>query len=120
MGSYPNDRSNNPLGPITYGRDFNFFQEVTPGSSGAATFAFDCDAVITFPSYTVTFWLPATGGSAGQLQYSFNGNTVHGTLDSTGLTAPATLTFQNRQLCKIWFTTTGGSPVVRVEAWGTR
>ena len=116
MGAYPNDRSNDPKGPITYGRDFNFFKNVTPGSSTLGTFTFDCDVVITFPSYTVTFWM-GSGLGAGTIQYSFNGNTVHGTIDSTGSTAPASLTFENRQLSKIWFSGTG---VVRVEAWGIR
>lgn len=109
-----------PKAAITYGRDFNFYQNVTPGSTGAGTFATDCDVVITFPTYTVTFWLPASGGNAGQLQYSFNGNTIHGTMDSASTLGPNTLTFQNRVISKIWFTTTGGSPLVRVEAWGIR
>src|SRR5271170_4266778 len=97
MGSYPNDRSNDPKAAITYGRDFNFFKNVTPASAVLGTFATDCDIVITFPSYTVTFWMGSSLG-AGTMQYSFNGNTVHGTIDSTGTTAPASLTFENRQL----------------------
>jgi hypothetical protein len=115
---FPNDRSNDPNAKITWGRDFNFFKSVTPATSGSGVFATDADAVITFPTYTVTFWLPTTGG--GSVQYSFNGNTIHGTLDSAQLLGPNTLTFQNRQITKIWFSSTGGSPVVRVEAWGTR
>jgi hypothetical protein len=107
-----------PKAKISYGRDFNFFANVTPGSSGAGTFATDCDVIITFSTYTVTFWLPTTGG--GSVQYSFNGNTIHGTLDSAGVLGPNTLTFDNRVISKIWFTTTGGSPVVRVEAWSIR
>lgn len=113
MGTYPNDRSNDPKGPITYGRDFNFYQVVTPGSSTLGTFNFDCDIVITFPSYTVTFWAP----SGSVIEYSFNGNTIHGKIDGSGTTSPASLTFENRQLTKIWFS---GSGTVRVEAWGTR
>lgn len=116
--SFPYDRSNDPKAAISYGRDFNFFQNVTPGSSTPGTFVADCDVVITFPTYTVTFWLPTTGG--GSVQYSFNGNTIHGTLDSAGTLGPNTLTFENRVISKIWFAKTGGTPVVRVEAWGIR
>lgn len=116
---FPFDRSNDPKAAISYGRDFNYFKNVTPGSSGSGVFATDCDATILFPAYTVTFWM-GSGLGAGVVQYSFNGNTIHGTLDSTGNTAPATLTFQNRQITKIWFSTISGSPIVRVEAWAIR
>jgi len=108
----------NPLGPITWGLDFNYFGNITPGSSTPGSFATNCDVVITFPTQTIIFWLPTSGG--GSVQYSFNGNTIHGTLDSAGLLGPNTLTFENRPVCKIWFAKTGGTPVVRVEAWGTR
>jgi len=115
---FPFDRSNDPKATISYGRDFNFFANVTPGHSGSGAFATDCDVVITFQTDTVTFWLPTTGG--GSVQYSFNGNTVHGTLDSANTLGPNTLTFQDRVISKIWFTTTGSSPIVRVEAWAIR
>lgn len=108
----------NPLGPITWGLDFNFFQNVTPTASGSGVFNTNCDIAITFPTQTVTFWLPTTGG--GSVQYSFNGSTIHGTLDSAGVLGPNFLVFENRPVCKVWFTKTGGTPVVRVEAWGTR
>lgn len=117
--SFPYDRSSNPRAAIQYGRSHDYFKNVTPSSSGSGVFATNCDVVITFPTYTVTFWMGA-GLGAGTVQYSFNGTDIHGTLDSTGSTAPATLTFENRQLSKIWFSTISGSPVVRVEAWGTR
>lgn len=118
MGTFPNDRSGDPKAKIGYGRDHNFYQSVTPGSAGANTFGTDADVVITFSTYTVTFWLPTSGG--GSVQYSFNGFTTHGTLDSANLLGPNTLTFDNRVISKIWFTTTGGTPIVRVEAWGIR
>src|SRR5579864_458165 len=99
MPIFPNDRSSDPKAAIGYGRDFNFFKNVTPGSSGSNTFAADADAVITFSTYNVTFWMGA-GLGAGVVQYSFNGNTVHGTLDSTGSTAPSFLEFDNRVVSK--------------------
>lgn len=114
--AFPYDRTNNPRGPIQYGKDFNFFRNVTPGSGTPGTFVTDCDVVITFPTQTVTFWM-GSGLGAGNIQYSFNGTDVHGTIDSTGSIAPATLTFENRPISKIWFSGTG---IIRVEAWGTR
>jgi hypothetical protein len=118
MPSFPNDRSNDPNAKIGYGRDYNFFKSVTPGSSGAATFGTDADCVINMnaPTYTVTFWAP----SGTSVQYSFNGYTVHGTLDGANTTAPNFLVFENRVISKIWFTYIGGSGAVRVEAWAVR
>lgn len=119
MPSFPNDRSNDPKAAITYGFDYNFFKQVTPGSSGAGVFGTDADVVINLkaPTYTVTFWAP-TGT---QVQYSFNGNTVHGTLDGSGATTgPNYLVFENRVISKIWFTYIAGSGTVRVEAWAIR
>lgn len=110
---YP-DRSNDPKAAINYGHDYNFFITATPGSATPGTFAADCDVLINLlaPTYTVTF-----NCYGGVLQYSFNGNVIHGTMDSTGSTAPAALTFQNRAITKIWFAGTG---TVRVEAWAIR
>lgn len=118
MPSYPQDRSNDPKAAITYGRDYNFFKLATPGSSGAGVFATDCDVVINMnaPTYTVTLWAP----SGTVVQYSFNGNTIHGNLDGSGATAPNFLQFENRVISKIWFTYTAGSGTVRVEAWAIR
>jgi hypothetical protein len=116
MGAYPNDRSNDPKGPITYGRDFNFFANVTPTISISTAFNFDADVVILFPSYTVTFTTAATGGAVAQ--YSFNGNTVHGDIGAvSGGVGVTSLVFENRQISKIWFRGTG---IIRVEAWGIR
>lgn len=110
--------TNNPLAPgapITYGRDFNYFNKLTVANS---TFNYNADIIITFPTQTVTFQLE----SGGPVQYSFNGNTIHGdmTMGTTGLITSNSLIFQNRVISKIWFLTTSGSSVVRVEAWGTR
>jgi hypothetical protein len=118
MPAFPNDRSNDPKAAITYGFDYNFFAQVTPGSSGAGVFATDCDVVINMkaPTYNVTFWAP----SGTSVQYSFNGNTIHGTLDGSGTVAPQFLEFDNRVISKIWFTYIGGSGKVRVEAWAIR
>lgn len=108
------DRSNDPKAAITWGRDFNFYQVVTPGSATLGTFVASCDATISFPTYTVIFWAPA----GAVIEYSFNGNTIHGKIDGSGSTAPAFLTFENRVISKIWLSGTGGA--LRIEAWGIR
>jgi len=108
---HPFDRSNNPLGPITYGRDFNYYQKMDMVSSSFAT---NADVAITFPTYTVRFDLETTG----VVQYSFNGTDIHGEMDSAQ--ASKSLLFENRQVCKIWFKLVSGSGTVRIEAWGIR
>lgn len=108
---HPFDRSNNPNAPITWGKDFNFYRKL---SVVGANFASTSDILITFPTYTVNFSLESTG----VVQYSFNGTDVHGEMDSTK--SSKDLSFQNRQLCKIWFKLISGTGTVRIEAWGTR
>jgi hypothetical protein len=97
-------------GKIVLGRDYNFFQKLNFG--GSADFATECDIIIPFSTYTVTFQLE----SGGPVSYSFNGNTVHG--DMTTGKSSASLTFENRVISKIWFKGTAG--VIRVEAWSIR
>lgn len=94
--------------PITIGFDHNFFEVITVTNG---SFNHLSDLYIPFSTYTVTFQLQ----SGGPVQYSFNGNTVHG--DMT-LTLPSqSLVFQNRVISGIWFK---GNGVVRVEAWSIR
>jgi hypothetical protein len=50
------------------------------------------------------------------MQYSFDGSTVHGDMDSTD--ASANLSFDNRVESKIWFRAVDGYGTVRVEGWG--
>ena len=102
-----------PGAPITFGKDYNFFQKITV--TAGASFNTDADIIIWFPTYTVTFQLE----SGGPVQYSFNGATTHGdmTAGTTGLINSNSLVFQNRVISKIWFK---GSGVVRVEAWANR
>ena len=51
-----------------------------------------------------------------KVEYSFNGNTLHG--DMTPGTSTSSITFDNRKVSKIWFRVPdGGSAIVRVEAW---
>ena len=108
---FTNDRSNNPLAPITWGRDFNYYKKLTVSSG---TFTSNSDVIITFPTYTVNFSLESTG----VVQYSFNGTDIHGEMDSTK--SSKDLSFQNRQVTKIWFKLISGAGTVRIEAWGIR
>jgi len=98
----------NPLGPITHGYDHNYFLKKTINKVDFTTGSEDCDFFIGFPTQCVTFHLE----SGGPLEYSFNGNTLHG--DMIASTATASLKFENRLINKIWFRGTG---TVRVEAW---
>ena len=96
------------------GHDWNFFQQVvvTP-----ATFPTDAQVFINMPRSVETFSLVNEGGSV--VYYSFNGNTLHGTM--TPGTPTAALFFDNRVVSKIFFCApAGGSPSVRVEAWAGR
>ena len=110
---FPFDRSNDPKATISYGRDHNFFANVTPTVAVGSPFNTDADVVITFSTTAVTFTI-ASGTTP--VQYSFNGNTIHGDMGgpSGGITGITTLTFQNRVISKIWFK---GAVPIRVEAW---
>jgi hypothetical protein len=109
------------VGFTTLGYDHNFFQKLTVTATSFGSNSVDGyqpDMVITLPepTYTVTFFLE--GSSSDQIQYSFNGTTIHG--DMTFGKTSANLIFTNRVISKIWFQTISGTPVVRVEAWGVR
>lgn len=115
--NYPN------IGKKNFGRDFNFYQkfEVVAADFGSeSTGGEQPDTIITFPTQSIMFLNEETG--AGKIvEYSFNGNHVHGELNpelpSRGLT------FDNRVASTIWFRVKSGSsgPItIRVDAWGTR
>lgn len=102
----------NPLGSITWGKDFNFFQKVAVSTVG--TFNTNCDVVITF----TTQGLMLLNLGSGVVEFSFNGTQVHGELNSAN--ASAGLSFDNRVVSKIWFRVQSGSsaPItVSVMAW---
>ena len=103
-------------GPITQGKDFNFFRKLFVTSN---TFAHntnsDADVVFNF-RFQVGFSLINEGTSV--VQYSFNGNTLHG--DMTPGTSSAALFFNHRSVSQIWFRkedADGYDGYVRVEAW---
>lgn len=110
------------IGYKTQGRDFNFFKKVAVSATtfgGGSADGYQPDMVITFPTAGLIF--NTEGSSTNTVEYSFNGQTVHGELVPG--TNRATLTFNNRVESLIWFRVKSGSsgPItISVEAWGTR
>lgn len=96
------------VGSIDNGKDFNFFQKVTVTNT---SFADDADVVFNFRGQQ-SFTLVNEGSVT--IEYSFNGNTLHG--DLTPGTNTAALLFPNRRVSRIWFRAASSS-TVRVEAW---
>lgn len=99
------------------GRDFNYFQKVNVNWSnfgGGATDNIGPDLCITFSTTGVMF----LNEGSGTVEYSFNGNIVHGELNSNNLTQG--ISFDNRVISLIWFRCKIGSsgPItVSVHAW---
>jgi len=120
------------IGPIKYGYSHNYFDKVAVNWTtfgGGSVDGYQPDVIINLlePTYTVIFTnLTATSSTDGYasgsvLEYSFDGNTVHGELGSN--TNNFSLTFQNRVISLIWFRLQPGStgPLeVSVQAWGVR
>lgn len=96
-------------GPITNGRDFNFFDTKT---ISAVAFATDADIVINIKNVRN---LIMTNYGTAVVEYSFNGTTVHG--DMRFGTPTAHLVFNGRAVSKVWFRVPSSTAEVRVEAW---
>jgi len=105
------------IGFVTNGKDHNYFKKysVTETVFGAASVdGYQPCLMIPFPTQSVMF----LNEGSGVVEFSFNGTTVHGELDSTKVTAG--LTFDNRIVTKIWFRVKAGSTgpiVVSANAW---
>lgn len=105
------------VGKTTIGRDFNFFEklDVNWSTFGANSVdGYQPDMIITFTTTGITFINEGTG----VVEYSFNGNTIHGELNSAGLSNK--MTFDNRVVSKIWFrvkTGSSGPITISVTAW---
>lgn len=110
------------IGYKNQGRDYNYFQKTAVSATvfGAGSVdGYQPDQIITFATFGVIF--NTEGSSTNTVEYSFNGNTVHGELVPG--TNRATLNFSNRPISMIWFRVKAGSsgPItVSVEAWGIR
>jgi hypothetical protein len=124
--NYPN------IGKVTYGYSHNYFTKIGVSWTvfGANSVdGYQPDTVINLlePTYTVIFTNLTAAGTGNTLvansvlEYSFDGNTVHGELGSCFQNV--SLTFQNRVISTIWFRVQSGStgtPNVSVQAWGVR
>jgi hypothetical protein len=102
------------------GRDFNFFEKldvVATTFGGESVDGYQPDMIIPFSTQSVMM----INDGYGVLEYSFNGHTIHGELDSAK--ASAALSFDNRVIFAIWFRIKAGSsgPITAsVHAWGIR
>lgn len=98
------------VSPNFTGKDFNFYQKFNVQS---ATFLPNADMVINIK------WqrgLSIINEGNVVVEYSFNGNIVHG--DLTPNTDSSGFVWDNRSVGLIWFRVpNGGTAVVRVEAW---
>ena len=96
------------------GRDFNYYNKFDVSNT---SYSDQPDTVITFQTQSVFFMNEGTG----VVEYSFNGNTTHGELDSTK--DSKTLIFNERVISKIWLRVKTGStgPItIRIDAWAKR
>lgn len=108
------------IGYKTQGHDFNYFQKFAVMATtfgGESIDGYQPDAILTFSTQSVMFLNLGTG----TVEYSFNGTTVHGELNSANPSAG--MVFDNRIISMIWFRVQSGSsgPIeVSVRAWGLR
>lgn len=100
---------------IINGRDFNFYKKVSVTNTD---FQDTYDCIITFPTQSVMFLNENTVANGNVVEYSFNGNIVHGELDTT---LPSRgMVFDSRPISKIWFRVKNGSSgpiIIRIDAW---
>ena len=96
---------------INTGRDFNYFENIDVTGFSFPDLA---QAVIRFRGPQRLNFILVSGGP---IEYSFNGNNLHG--DMTTGTPSEERNFDARMGKKIWFRLAGGgsAAVVRVEAW---
>jgi len=97
----------------TTGKDHNKFARILVDGYEFDQYA---DFVFNIRNAVMTFSLVNEG--AGTIEYSFNGNTVHG--DLTVGTPTEAIFFDNRKIMAIWFRARGGEgfgSIVRVEGW---
>ena len=95
----------------TLGKDFNHFERVTVTASEFGDFA---DTHFKMRRSNMTFSMIWEG--TGIIEYSFNGNTVHG--DMRDGTPTQAMFFDDRNVEGIWFRVAGGAGgTVRIEGW---
>lgn len=97
--------------PKTQGKDYNFFTKIS-----ITDVEFPNESQVTIP-FAGQFGFSMVNESSDVIEYSFNGNTLHG--DLTPNSSTQALIFDNRRVSAIWFRTAGSDSLVRVEAWAT-
>jgi hypothetical protein len=108
------------IGYKTRGPDFNFFEKTDVSATtfgGDSVDGYQPDMIIPFSTQSVIF----INEGSGVVEYSLNGTTIHGELDSSG--ANSGFIFDNRVVSLIWFRVKTGSigPItVSVQAWAVR
>ncbi len=98
------------VGPITTGKDFNYFQEISVTDT---TFPSEPQVKITFRGPQKLRFILESGTN---VEYSFNGDNgkIHGNLKTA---ISNDLYFDTRNNKFIWFRCSA-SATVRIEAWG--
>ena len=99
--------------PITAGFDRHFFERIIITSTDFGDM--DGYANILIPIRSGFLDLSLINEGAVTVEYSFNGNTLHG--DMVPSTASASRYFEGINRSKIWFRVSSGSAAVRVESW---
>jgi|SRR5579885_923172 len=121
--NYPN------VPKLTWGYAHNYFQKLSVSWTAFGANAVDGyqpDLVINLPEPTQTVIFTnlttvSAPSATSVIEYSFDGNTVHGELGNH--INNLSLTFENRVISSIWFRVQSGStgPIsVSVQAWGVR
>ncbi len=117
------------IGKVTYGYAHNYFNKLAVNWTtfgGGAVDGYQPDMIINLPEPTYTVIItnlstPTVPVSTSVIEYSFDGNTVHGELGNH--INNLSLTFENRVISCIWFRVQSGSSGtinVSVQAWGVR
>ena len=102
------------IAKIEAGKDFHKFQRFLVDGYEFGTLS---DIIFNFRHPNLSFSLVYEG--AGIIEYSFNGNTVHG--DMTAGAVTEAIFFDNRNVPGIWFrVASGAGGNVRVEGWALR
>ena len=107
------------VGYINRGVDRNFYQALTITNTtfgGDSIDGYQPSTICTTPNHNFIL----TNESSGQIvEYSFNGNTIHGILDGTATSTTRSLTFLNRSVSLIWFRIKTGSSSanITITAW---
>lgn len=108
-------------GKKNQGRDFNHFQRVAVSNTtfGVEADGYKSDVVIKFPTVNGGVMFTTEGSSTNTVEYSFNGNTVHGELIPNDVNRRH-IVFYHRPVSMVWFRVKSGStgPInIVVEAW---